>query len=142
MSRAVRAAVAVLVVAVAAACSGGSGDQAAPSSTTTTTTAPTTTEPTTTTLSQEEQVKQAYLAYWQMADRLGKTPDPQDPELPQRAVDPLLSSIRDGLNTQAAQGRTFVTVDGRPNQHRVDQVQVMGGAAKVNDCFVDGRSEL
>ena len=74
MSHAVRAGVCAVAIAALAACSGGGGggEAAAP---TTTTTAPTTTQPTTTTLSQEDQVKQAYLAYWQMVDRLVSSTD-------------------------------------------------------------------
>src|SRR5262245_33425163 len=138
MPKAVR--LGVLLVVVLAACSGGGGSTAA---STTTSAAPTSTsEAPTTTLSPEDQVKAAYLAYWQMADRLGRKPDPMDPELPQRTEDPLLSMIRDGLTTQAAQGRTFVINEGRPNEHRLGHVQVNRTSATLADCFVDGRSEL
>src|SRR5580765_6778207 len=141
MSHAVRAGVCAVAVAVVAltACSGGGGGTAA-APTTTTTTAPTATQPTTTTLSQEEQVKQAYLAYWQTIDRLSAAPDPDDPELSHQATEPLLSFLRDDFATRAAQGRTTRYPDDPAlNSHDVKRVSISGRSATVDDCFVDGR---
>ncbi len=128
----------IVLVATLAACSGSGGGTAAP---TTTTTAPTTTsEATTTTLSPEDQVKAAYLAYWQMVDRLSAAPNPDDPQLAQQAAEPLLSFLRDDLATRAAQGRTTrYPEDPALNSHQVHRVRVSERSAVVDDCFVDGR---
>jgi hypothetical protein len=128
------------LVAVATACSSGAGGGVAGTTTTTTTTAPSTTESPSTTLSQEEQVKQAYLAYWQTIDRVSATPNPNDPELAKQATDPLLSFLRDDFATRAAQGRTTRYPDDPDlNSHRIQRVLISGRSATIDDCFVDGR---
>jgi hypothetical protein len=135
MSKAVRAA--VLAVVVLAGCSGGGGKQAvAP---TTTTVAPSTSDATPTTQSQEAQVKQAYLDYWQMVDRLIATPNPSDPELQQRAVDPVLSSLRDDLTTRLSEGRTTRLPSNSRYSHFVGSTSTTGNQATVDDCFIDDR---
>jgi hypothetical protein len=142
MSKVVRAA-AIAVVAAMAGCSGGGGGgggQAA--SPTTTSTAPTTTSvaPTSTTPSQEDQVKAAYLAYWQMVDRLSAAPNPDDAELATRATDPLLSFLRDDFSTRAEQGRTtHYPDDPTLNSHHIRRVELDTKTARIVDCFVDGR---
>jgi len=135
MSKAVRAA--VFAVVVLAGCSGGGGKQAvAP---TTTTVAPTTTAAMPTTQSQEAQVKQAYLDYWQMVDRLIAAPNPADPELWKRAVDPVLSSLRDDLATRLSEGRTTRPSGDSRYMHVIDSTSTTGNQATVEDCFVDDR---
>jgi hypothetical protein len=138
MSKAVRAA-AVVLVASLAACSGGKGQTEAP---TTTTTAPTTTRPTPTTLAEEDQVKAAYLAYWQTADQLFEAPGSPDTALIQRAAEPLLSAVRDDLATSAAQGSTIHVPTGATNSHSVGAVRTSTPGASLSDCWVDGRVEF
>src|SRR5690242_7563572 len=89
-----------------AACSGGGSGPAA-KATTTTVASTTTTLAVTTTTTPEDAVKQAYLDYWKMIDRLNAAPDPADPELPQRIAEPLLSTVKDQLSTQRSEGHTF-----------------------------------
>jgi len=120
------------------ACSGGGGSAANTTATTSTTTS--TTAPTTTTTSPEDAVKTAYLDYWKMVDRVAESPDPNDPELAQRTVEPLLSTFRDNLSTQATQGRKFSVPPGRPNSHDVRTVTVAGATATLVECFIDGRT--
>src|SRR3954468_6650886 len=94
----------VLVLGVLlAACSGGGGSAQAPSTTTTTAT----TAPTTSTTTVEDAVKEAYLAYWKMIDRLNESPNPNDPELSSRVLDPFLSEVRDELTSQASTGHSY-----------------------------------
>jgi hypothetical protein len=136
MSHAVRAVAAVALVVVLAACSGGGSQTEAP---TTTTTAPTTTQPTTTTLSPEDQVKQAYLAYWQMVDRLIAAPDPSDAELAERATDPVLASLRDDLETRRSQGRSTRLPANSRYAHAIQSADITQHEARVSDCFIDDR---
>jgi len=124
-----------------AACSGGGSGSAAKTTTTVSSTT-TTTVAVTTTTTPEDAVKQAYLDYWKMSDRLSAVPDPNDPELAQRAAEPLLSFVRDNLSTEKAEGRTFTVPAGKPNDHRIQSVQISGSAATLTECFIDGRAEL
>src|SRR4051812_33913809 len=113
MGRFGRTVVVIVAVLGAAGSGGGSGARggtttpppaaAAPATTTTTTS---TTAPTTSTTTVEDAVREAYLAYWKMIDRLAAAPDPDDPELPQRAIDPVLSIVRDDMTTRRSEGRT------------------------------------
>jgi hypothetical protein len=137
MSRAGLGAAAVVLLATAGACSGGGGGRDAVGTTTTTTTSSTST--TTTTLSQEDQVKQAYLAYWQMVDRLIAVPNPRDSELPERATDPLLASLRDDLTTRAAEERSTRAPVNSKYQHKIRSASLDGDTATVSDCYVDDR---
>jgi len=121
-------------VGFVAACSGGGGTAA---TTTTTSSTTRTTAPTTTTTSPEDAVKAAYLAYWKMIDRVSMTPDPEDPELPQRMVDPRLSNARDELATERARGRTTRTPPGGKYSHVIQSVTLDKDNATVNDCSVD-----
>lgn len=129
-----------LAVSLLAACSTG-GDSAAPTTTTTTSTT-STTVPTTPTTSAEDAVKQAYLDYWAMIDRLGAAPDPDDPELRSRAVDPVLSAVREDMSTRRAQGRTTRIPPNSKYVHRIQSVAVDGTTASVVDCFLDDRVQF
>jgi hypothetical protein len=127
----------LVAVVLLTACSSG-GNSAAKTTTTSTTT--TTTLATTTTTDPKDAVKQAYLDYWTMIDRLGPAPNPDDPELAVRTANPLLTSLRDDMSTRQQQGRrTRLPDDPALNAHRVDQVSVTEANATVDDCFVDGR---
>lgn len=124
-----------------AACSGGGSSSAAKTTTTVSSTTTTTPAPTSTT-TPEDAVKQAYLDYWKMIDRILAAPDPNDPEISQRAADPLFSSLRDQLTTSKATGHHTSVPQGNTNTHRIDSVQVTGASAQVTECFVDGRVEF
>jgi hypothetical protein len=137
MSKAVRAVVIALVFVVAG-CAGGGGKDRATEPTTTSTVAPTT-QPTPTTLSQEDQVKAAYLAYWQMVDRLIATPDAGDSEIEKRAVDPVLSSLRDDLQTREAQGRSTRAPSDSRYEHEIQRALLTDNEASIDDCFIDDR---
>src|SRR5918995_3724000 len=93
------AACALLVVV--AAC-GDDGEAAVDG--TTTSTSDTTIASTTTTQNPEAEVEAAYLAYWEMAKRLSEAPDPNDPELGERATGTALDKLVDSLTTMKAQG--------------------------------------
>lgn len=122
-----------------AACSGGGSGSAAKSTTTVASTTTTTLAATTTT-TPEDAVKQAYLDYWKMIDRILPTPNPDDAELAQRTIDPILSFLRDDLATRRSEGRTTeFPSDPALNSHRIERVVVTGTSATVDDCFVDGR---
>jgi hypothetical protein len=121
------------------ACSGGSGSGAKATTTSTTTS---TTVATTSTTSPDDAVKEAYLDYWTMADRLLAAPDPADPEPAKRAVDPLLSSLVEQLSTNAAQGHKTTVPEGHTSSHRVDNIVTSGDTATLTECFVDGRVEF
>src|SRR3954453_20059538 len=94
----------VAALGLVAGCSSGGGGSAAKTTTTTATTS-TTLAPTSTT-TPEDAVKDAYLAYWKMIDRLFVSPDPGDSELAQRTIDPILSFLQDDLATRRSEGRT------------------------------------
>lgn len=127
------------------ACGGGSkGDSASTSSSSApaSSSSSTPTTVTTTTVKPEDEVKAAYLAYWAAVDRVFAAPNPDDPELAQRAVDPLLASVKDQLSTKAAVGHRYVVGGGRPNEHRVSSVEIGSAAATVSDCWIDGTTEV
>jgi hypothetical protein len=125
-----------LALGLLVACSSGGGS-AAKTTTTSTTTA--TTAPTTTTTSPEEAVKTAYLDYWVILDRLAAAPDPDDPALAGRAVDPVFTDVRTDLATRKAQGRTTRPPANSKYAHHVQQIDVAGTTATLMDCFVDDR---
>lgn len=90
----------------------------------------------------EDAVKQAYLDYWKILDRLGAAPDPDDPALAARAVDPVLSSVRADLSTRKAQGLTIQLPSGSKYAHVIRGTVVNGNSATVSDCFVDDRIQV
>jgi hypothetical protein len=132
--------VAVLAVMLAAGC-GGSGDDAAEGddpATTSSTPTPTTPDETIASNSAEAEVEAAYLAYWEMAQRLVEAPNPDDPEIPERATGPAMGQLVDSLSTLRAQNRA---VRGGPGYgHRLLSLDVSGGSALVRDCTVDDGS--
>ena len=123
----------LLALLVVAACSSGGGNAAS----TTTTSVTSTTLATTTTTSPEDAVRAAWNGYWAMATRLLQAPNPDDPELGTRAIDPLLTSLRDDLSTRAAQGRHIVIPAGAKYDHRLDGSTVSGSNATIVGCKFD-----
>jgi hypothetical protein len=116
-----------------AACGGDDGEDAdddptatAPADdSTTTTTAP----------SVEAEVEAAYLAYWEMAERLAQAPDPDDPEIDKRSIGRVRDELVDNLTTMRTQGQRIEF--GPSNEHDVVNVDIDGTAATVSDCVVD-----
>jgi hypothetical protein len=137
MRRGLWAGVGALLLLVACSSGGGSAAKATTTSTTTSTTAATTS-----TTSPDDAVKQAYLDYWAMIDRLNAAPDPNDPELAQRTEEPLLSDVKGQLDTTAHTGHSYKTPAGRPHSHTVSQIEASGQAASLHDCYVDGTVEF
>jgi hypothetical protein len=74
-----------------------------------------------------------------MIDRLIAAPDPDDPELAQRAIDPVLSDVRSDMGTRKAQGRTTRPPANSKYLHHIQQVSISGASSTVVDCFVDDR---
>jgi hypothetical protein len=94
-----------------------------------------TTDRTTTTVSPEAEVEAAYLAYWDMLGRLAAAPDPNDPEIDQRASGKALEEIKAGLANQLSLGR--VAHPGPEYSHAVLSVELRGTGAVVRDCAID-----
>lgn len=94
-----------------------------------------TSSPTTTTQSPEAEVEAAYLAYRDMVTRLLEAPDPDDPELNERAADPNKAFLIDRLRTLVEQGRELRF--GSEHGYEVMSVSVDGDDATVRDCTVD-----
>jgi hypothetical protein len=94
-----------------------------------------TTDRTTTTVSPEAEVEAAYLAFWDMAVRLAGSPNPDDPEIAQRASGDALADLVDGLHAlRTANQRTD---SGPTTGHDVLAVEVDGDRAHLDDCAVD-----
>lgn len=111
---------------------GGSDDDTSPP--TTRRPSPTTSSPPTT-ASVESQVEEAYLAYWEMGERLLENPNPEDPEIPQRTTGDLRGEMIDGLTTLRAQGQAVRYGD--QYSHDVLSVAVTSQGAEVADCLID-----
>jgi hypothetical protein len=94
-----------------------------------------TSDRTTTTVSPETEVETAYLAYWDMLGRLAAAPDPEDPEITQRASGQALAEVKAGLVSQLASGHIAQT--GPEYSHTVLSVVITGDKAVVRDCAVD-----
>jgi hypothetical protein len=130
-----RAAVLVAVWAVilaAAACGGGDGDDERPSADDLPSSTESTSPPTTTV---EEGVREAYEAFVAMADRLiTTTVDPDDPELAERLIDPMLSATRTNLTTWQTEGQVWIAGD--ETHHTVESIEIDGETAYVTSCVV------
>jgi hypothetical protein len=107
---------------------------------TTTSTSETTIASTTTTQDPEAEVEAAYLAYWEMAERLLAAPEPDDPEIRRRASGTNVDQVVDSLTSLHAQGRSIRF--GRLYEHDVLSVQLSGETAVVRDCNVDDAATI
>lgn len=125
-----------LTLLVAAGACGGDDDDGS-DDTTTSSSADTQPRQTTTTrfTPEEQEVIDAYLAFWEMAVRLGQDPDPDDPEIQQRASGEALGNLVDGLTTLRAAKQ--VTQTGESYAHEVLSVEIDGDTALLEDCAVD-----
>jgi hypothetical protein len=128
--------VALLLVVVGACSSNGSG--AAPSSESTPGTSLSSTTSSTVPLAEDPAAaKAAYLAYWQMFDRVTNPPNPADPSIRQFSIDPARADLVDIVTTEQAAGQTFKRPGDAPNRHRVSIDAVANGSATFTDCYVD-----
>ncbi len=120
-----------------AACGGdGNADEEA-SASTTEASEPTdaTVAATTTTLSPEAEVESAIAAYDAMINRIVQAPDPNDPEIAQRATGANLETVESGFAQLVALGQ-----HGQPGPNRrttVLRTVVSGDQATVDVCEVD-----
>ena len=130
-ARGLAALVATALALPLGACGGDDDPEEEATTTTSSTEAPSTTAPP----SPEDEVEAAYLAYWDMAARLSANPDPDDPEIAQRAVDPVLGEVTDTLSTLRAQGQGLVSRD--QSTHEIRDVGLEEGRASVEACSVD-----
>jgi hypothetical protein len=115
--------------------SGCGGDGEAADEGTTTSTSETTIASTTTTQDPEAEVEAAYLAYWEMAERLLAAPDPDDPEIARRVSGSARAKLVDSLTTLRAQQERLEF--GSDNSHRVVSVELGAEVATVLDCIID-----
>lgn len=113
-------------------------DDDSPSGSTRAPTSSTTAAPSTTTPTLESEVEAAYLAYWEMGERLLEAPDPDDPEIERRAIDPARGQMADSLTTLRARDRAVR--HGPRHAHDVLSVTVQGTTAIVRDCAIDDAS--
>jgi hypothetical protein len=122
-----------------AACGGSDGDDADDDPTTTEPAdeSSTTADPTTTAPSVEAEVEAAYLAQWEMNERLAAAPDPDDPEIDEWTVGAAKDDLVDALTTLVAQGQA-VRFDAEYS-HDVLSIDVAsdGQSAQLKDCNVD-----
>jgi hypothetical protein len=96
---------------------------------------PSTDDPTTTAPSVEAEVEAAYLAYLDMSDRLAREPNPQDPEIDERATGPARDMLVTSLTRMNEEG---VHIEFGPSySHDIVNVEVSGETAIVTDCFTD-----
>jgi hypothetical protein len=123
-------AIALALAFAAATC----GDDEDPPDCTTSSTEPGTSS---TTPSPEDEVEAAYLAYWDMAVRLAQAPNPDDPEIGERASGLARGNLIDGLTTLRTANQR--TEPGERYGHGVLSIQVdqAGGTAVLEDCAVD-----
>jgi hypothetical protein len=120
-----------------AACGGDDedADQDDPTATPLAEDSSTTANPRTIAPSVEAEVEAAYLAYWDMAERLAQAPDPSDPEIDERSTGRVRDELVDNLTTMRTQGQRIEF--GPSNVHEVVSVDIDGTAATVSDCVVD-----
>jgi hypothetical protein len=93
-----------------------------------------------TTRSAESEIEDAYLAYWEMAERLAERPDPDSPAISDRATGAVEGELTDSLTTLRAEGQ--VVVAGERYRHQILSIDLAGNAATVADCSVDDAARI
>ncbi len=121
---------ALLIAGACALTSCGDDDDAPPD--------PPSSSPTTT--SPEAEVESAYLAYWDMVDRLLADPDPTSKEIAERAVDPVKRALIESLRELRESGRSLR--GGQQVAHDIGDVTVTGNDATLKDCAIDDSISL
>lgn len=140
--RRVRLSTSVLVVAatmVVAGCGGGGGDDDDGGGSSPDDSTATTAESTTTTLSETEEVEAAFLAFDAMYTRLRESPNPDDPELAERASGETLAGITDSQTTMRTLGETAVFGE-RQATHVLGVEFPEPETAVVRECTVEDRT--
>jgi hypothetical protein len=132
------AAAACVVVVLSSGCGGDDGEAADDG--TTTSASETTIASTTTTQDPEAEVEAAYLAYWEMAERLAQDPNPDDPEIAKRTTGSNRERVIDALSTLRAQNRAIRF--GAAYAHSVLAVDLAERSAVVRDCSVDDATTI
>jgi hypothetical protein len=123
----------VLVGLLAAGCGGGDDDSSPDTSRRAPDSSSSTAPPTT--RSAESEVEEAYLAYSEMFMRLLGTPNPDDPEITQRAVGEAATSLTDNLTTLESLGRAVRF--GESYRYRLLSVDISAERAVARECVVD-----
>jgi hypothetical protein len=95
---------------------------------------------TTSTIPVEQEVEQAYLAYWAMLDRLAQDPNPDDPEITQRATGDALAELTDFVTEMKDAG--WRGEFGEQHSHEVLSVDADDGTAQVEHCAIDDSSVI
>lgn len=129
----------VLVASACSSASGGAGSTSSSSagSTSSATVASTSSTASTSTGDPKAEAQAALDAYWAMVKRLLAAPDPSDPEIAQRAIDPSRSAIRDELTTRQANGQVE-QYDGAAYHVDTTVNSISGDSASFAGCVVDG----
>lgn len=126
------------VVATMAGMAACGGDEDEPSTSPTTSSDETASTPSTTApLSpEEEEAKAVYLELVEVIERLATvSPDPDDPDLARLAVDPVLSSVRDGTTTQRAENQMWRRGD--RTSHSVGEAKRTDEGMSLVDCVIE-----
>src|SRR3954469_13122991 len=126
----------IVTLGLFVACSSSGGGTAA-STTPSSASATTTSSTTTTTVAPEDEVRRDWDAYWSMVVRLIGAPVASDPEIDQRAVDPIRSEFRDQLSTRASEGHHVVIPPGAKYRHVMLAVTISGDKASIDGCQID-----
>lgn len=121
--------VAVAACAVPLACGGGDDPDDPPRASTPA--APATTSP-------ESEVESAYLAYWDMVVRVTGSPQADNTEIAQHAIDPARAELTASVTEFRAAGQAVEI--GPEYRHTVSDVAVAGELATLSDCAVDDAS--
>lgn len=127
--------VATVALALSAATCGD--DEDPPDDTTSTTEADSSSS---TTLSPEEEVEAAYLAFADMGTRLLQAPNPEDPEIAQRASGEALGDLVDGLTTLRASNQRYEL--GPAYGQEVLGVSVTADSATAEVCVIEDSSRV
>jgi hypothetical protein len=87
------------------------------------------------------EVKAAYLAYWDMLERLSEAPNPDDPEIATLATGQARTDLVEGLSRLKQAGQRLSTGD--RTSHTVSDITIRKGKpAQLRDCDVDDSSLL
>jgi hypothetical protein len=126
-----------------AACGGDDGeaaDEDDPASTAPAEESSTTADATTTVPSVEAEVEAAYLAYWEMNERLAGAPNPADPEIERLSMGTARDRLVSGLTGFVTKGQTVRFNDAYA--HDILSIDRAGETAGLRDCYVDDATVL
>lgn len=142
-SRLATAALVAVFALLPAACGGDDGeaaDEDDPASTAPAEESSTTADATTTVPSVEAEVEAAYLAYWEMNERLAGAPNPADPEIERLSMGTARDRLVSGLTGFVTKGQTVRFNDAYA--HDILSIDSDGDTAQLRDCHVDDATVL